>query len=375
MRLAHLGFITIFSCLSFAQAIQNNTCKKCHPTIYREYQTSIHAHSTLATDPIHQAVWQRHPAKKSGNYNCKGCHTNDPFTSKAPEKSDAISCQKCHTIEHIENRKKTNKNIYINKGKYFYAADKARKGDVVSFHETSTFGGLFTHTIGSPFHKIDYGNDLYYNGKVCLGCHDHKQNALGFTICDLEVKPSANQEHTCISCHMPQVKGTLANQLHTPTHAFHGTSIHTADISMLAKHVDIDLVSQTPTGFALAIHNKATHTLFPHPLRLSQLRISIEHGTKKTTLPPVTFRRLIGTKGEPSAPWLATEVIEDTTIKAGEKRTLSFDSPLQKGDTIIVTLGYYLVAPQNAKTLNLEKRDASRWHPLLHKRFHIDVLR
>ncbi|MDQ7062359.1 MAG: hypothetical protein Q9M43_15070 [Sulfurimonas sp.] len=52
--------------LSFEADIE---CKKCHPTIYKEHQGAMHNNSTIFKDPIHKAVWDKHPAnlKKKAN--------------------------------------------------------------------------------------------------------------------------------------------------------------------------------------------------------------------------------------------------------------------------------------------------------------------
>jgi len=42
-------------------------CQKCHPLIYQEFRSSMHAKASIFKDEIHKAVWQRHPAHKKGN--------------------------------------------------------------------------------------------------------------------------------------------------------------------------------------------------------------------------------------------------------------------------------------------------------------------
>jgi len=39
-----------------------------------------------------------------------------------------------------------------------------------------------------------------------MGCHSHKENSLGFTICKTDEKGAKDKEQNCITCHMPQVK-------------------------------------------------------------------------------------------------------------------------------------------------------------------------
>jgi len=362
-----------------ATALENTTCKACHPKIYREYQHSIHARSSTYTDALHKAIWDRHPAKQKDNYKCAKCHTPSDhalITGKTTlndnpiQQSEPISCQACHQIESIKKHAKANQNIYTTKKKYFFSADQKRKGEKVLFKEEHSFFGLFTKTSGSPYHDIDYSNKGFYTGDACMGCHAHKQNSLGFTICDLGVKQGESKE-TCISCHMPQAKGNLANQKSSGTHAFHGTSIHNSTPTHLSHSIDLKLTKQ-PKGFEIHIKNKATHALFVQPLRLGQLRIKIERHDKEIALPSVNFQRVIGKAGKPTMPWLADTVLKDTTLKAHEQRTVQFDTALQKGDTIQITLGYYIANPKIAAKLGIRDPKLSTFIPLASQRITIE---
>jgi len=373
----HFTFLLIlFTATRIVATPENTTCKKCHPVIFAEYQHSIHSKASIFLDPVHKAVWEKHPAKATNNYKCAKCHTpsdhqlvsgRSKLSKNEIQQTEPISCQACHTIEHISTHAKANKNHFTDRKKYFFSADKEKKGTKVVFREESHFLGMFKTKIGSPYHDIDYGNEAYYNGNACMGCHDHKQNGKGFVICDLEVVQGDSKE-TCISCHMPQTLGSLANQVHTATHAFHGTSIHNSDTEMLAKYIQLSLKKQTD-GFTIAVKNKATHTLFPQPLRLAQLKVEIERDGKTIILPAVSFARVIGHAGKPAMPWLADSVISDTSIKAHETRDVSYQTVLKKGDTVIVEFGYYLVNPKAAERLGITDKDATGFIHLKKVRF------
>ena len=379
MKIDKILFILFFLTLFSQASLENTTCKKCHPVIFEEYQNSMHSKASVFKDPIHKAVWDKHPAKTKGNYKCAKCHTpsdhalmegKTKLTDNAVQENEPISCQQCHRIQSIEKHTKANKNIMSKKEKYFFSADKARKGTKVEFKEESTLFGLMTKVSGSPYHDIDYSNENYYNGNVCMGCHSHKQNGKGFTVCDLEVEQKDSKE-TCISCHMPKVKGSLANQKQSATHAFHGMNIHKSTPELLSKYIKLSLTKETNT-FTVTIKNEATHTLFPQPLRLNQLRISIERDGKSIELKPVNFRRVIGSNGKPSMPWLADAVISDNTIKAHEIRKVTFDTTLQTGDSVVVKFGYYMANPKAAKKLGIEDPSATRFIVLTKKRFDIE---
>ena len=372
--LALLSLLTFYS----QAALEDAACKKCHPVIFQEYQDSMHAKASIYKDPIHKAVWDKHPAKQKGNYKCAKCHTpsdhalvegKTKLTDNAIQENEPISCQLCHRIQSVEKHAKANKNIMSKKEKYFFSANKEKKGQKIIFKEEKTLFGLMTKTSGSPYHDIDYSNENFYTGEMCMGCHAHKQNGKGFVVCDLEVKKK-NDKNTCISCHMPKVKGSLANQKESKTHAFHSISIHNGTPETLTKYVKLSL-DTTANGFTVSIKNEATHTLFPQPLRLNQLRVEIERGDKTITLDPKNFVRIIGTNGKPSMPWLATEVLKDTTIKAHETRKVDFTTKLQKGDVVTVRFGYYIANPKAAEKLDIKEKSATEFTVLSKKRFHI----
>ncbi len=353
--------LLFISFLAAKTPLENTTCKACHPIIFAEYQHSQHAKASIWNDPVHKAVWDKHPNKEQGKYTCAKCHTPSDHSLKGGrgvpagntvQKDEPISCQGCHRIESIEEHVHANRNVIQAKPKYFYSADAKRKGEKVIFHETSSFFGLFKKTTGSPYHDIDYGNDLFYTGKMCLGCHDHKQNGKGFALCDLGVK-QGDSNATCISCHMPQKPGTMVNLKHTATHASHDMTIHRGTLAELSRYIKLSL-KPASQGFTITLHNEATHTLFAQPLRVAQLRVSIHRDGKTTVLPPRQYVRVIGTQGKPSMPWLADTVLKDTSIKALETREEHFDTVLKKGDKVEIVLGYYLVNPKVAGKLGLE---------------------
>ncbi len=378
MRSSIALFLLLFATTQTYAVLENTTCQKCHPIIYQEYQNSIHSKSSIYKDAIHKAVWDKHPAKEKGNYNCAKCHTPSDHSLMSGEstladndiqQTEPISCQQCHMIESVEKHAKSNKNILTAKAKTFFAADKALKGTKVVFKEENSFFGMVTTKKGSPHHDIDYSNEGYYNGDSCMGCHSHKQNSKGFAVCDMEVKQGDSKEN-CISCHMPQVKGSRANQTESKTHAFHGHNIHDVTPALLSKYVKLS-VNQNSNGFDVSIKNEATHTLFPQPLRLGQLKVSIERDGKVLELKTESFARVIGTNGQPSMPWIADAIISDTSIKAHETRMVNYDTVLQKGDIVDIQFGYHMVNPTAAKILNITDESARKFIILTRERIAI----
>ena len=325
-----------------------NTCKGCHPIITSEFQDSFHKKSTTAEDKVHKAVWDKHPAKAKGKYKCAKCHT------PSENREVGITCITCHTITDIEEHSVSNKNIYETKDKTLYSAQKGMEDKKVIYHEKSSWFGLFKETTGSPYHDIDYTNKNFYTGKMCMGCHSHKQNSHKFSVCDTDMKVAKDENSNCITCHMPQVQGSATNIRASKTHAFHGFAGVRNAPKLLSKYVDINY-SKTDSGFNIIIHNKAPHNLLTHPLRVVALKTTLKRDGKVEELQTFKFVKIIGTEGKPSMPWLATEIVKDNMIKDNEKRVVSFDKKLQLGDEIETVLGYYIVNPKVSKKLGLDK--------------------
>ncbi len=350
----------------------SHTCQACHPAIYREYSRSMHARASIYGDPVHRAIWNLHPDRKAGRYSCGHCHTpSDPSLTRGEalprentiQREEPIPCQSCHRISRIEHHARADRNIYRPEARTFYAADPRRKGSVLRYHETTFLGGLFGGISGSPFHTVDYGNELYYNGEVCLGCHSHKQNAKGFAICDLGVERRPGDK-SCIQCHMPKTDGPLANQKPGTRHAFHGSNLHDPEgTKRMGRYIKLSY-RPVENGFNVVLKNTAPHTLFAQPLRLGELRGSLYRNGEVIPLPSRKFFRRIGHDGHPTPPWLADSVLKDSTIRAHESRTFHYSSPLEPGDLLTLTLGYHPVDPAMAKKIPGIPKEATRFLPI-----------
>jgi hypothetical protein len=357
---------TLFTLFSLQlSATDTTTCKGCHPTIYNEFQQSFHKKSSIKEDIVHKAVWDKHPAKAKGNYKCAKCHTPQN------QKHEGISCVTCHTITDIKIHPKSNENIYEQKPKTLYSAEKGMEEKKVIYQEKSSWFGLVKKTIGSPYHDIDYSNENYYTGKICMGCHSHKQNGKGFELCKVKMDGADNKKQNCITCHMPKVKGSATTIRESQTHAFHGFAGVRNAPEMLSKYVDINHTI-LENGFDISISNNSPHPLLTHPLRVLKLKTTLKRAGKTQKLKTHTFLKIIGTNNQPSMPWLATQVVKDTMIQAKESRIISFDTKLQTGDEIEIILGYHIVNPKVAPKLGLEKEKAlSQFTALKHAYFKV----
>ncbi len=365
-------FVLIFAILAVdavAGFEESKKCQKCHPIIYDEFYGSSHRKSSVYTDPIHKAVWDKHPLKTQEKYTCAVCHTpadkellkrleeGKPALPQANEAQleEGISCVSCHTIESIEIHEKANKNILSTKPKTLFSAREGQENEKnVQLKTTSSFFGMFSQKSGSPYHTIDYSNKGFYNGDMCMGCHSHKQNAHKFEVCTTtQAKDTNNTKGNCISCHMPSVKGTM-NTIHkTDMHIYHGFTGASNSPKMLAQYVKIAF-NQSNEGFEVSIKNEATHPLFLHPLRVAQLQVTVASKDQNIILEPITFKRVIGANKKQSMPWLADSIVTDTQIQNNENRKVLFDHKLQIGDTVEVKMGFYILSKVSSKKLGLD---------------------
>jgi len=343
-------------------------CKACHATIYSEFQSSPHKKASIYGDKIHKAVWDKHPLKTKEKYSCAKCHTPSDKeligslkegVSALPksnhiENNEPISCTYCHQIKDVEKHSKANKNIMTTKPKTLYSARVTQKSDSnVEYRDKTSWFGMVKETTGSPFHNIDFTNENFYSGKTCTGCHSHKQNSNKLAICDMEIGKHNITKETCISCHMPQVKGSFVHSKDTKTHSYHGFTGVLHKPQMLNKFVDFGF-KKVSNGFDITIKNSASHSLLLHPLRVGELKVSIIRDNKEQKLDSIKFMRVLADNNNTATvPWLATQVLKDDHIKAGESRKINFKANIQKGDVIEVKLGHYTVNPKVAPKLGL----------------------
>lgn len=335
----------LYANASFAPSSE---CKSCHPNIYKEFESSMHQNATVYKDPIHAAVWNKHPInKKKQKYVCAKCHTpaannlSDMLgkgTKGMPDPenathNEAVSCAYCHRIESIKPMSKSNTNIISKKDKHYF--------------------GTLKDAVKSSFHTTSSENANFNNGNVCVGCHSHKQNKAKLNVCSTNLANEMD-EANCVSCHMPKVAGSVSTQRKTEQHAFHGFPGTHSNQDMLAKYVDLELLKNI-NSFDVSVNNKSSHALLLHPLRVAQLRVTIERDGTKEKLKTEVFVRVIGKDGKPTPPWIANAVVKDTMIKHNEKRVITYNKQLLRGDKVYMTLGYFLVKPKAAKKFGLDK--------------------
>ena len=350
---------------SEAEFQSNESCKKCHPEIYKEYTTSMHRNATIFKDPIHKAVWDKHPANsKKQRYQCAKCHTptadniQDMLgkdTKGIPDATNethtqGILCTYCHRIESVEHGLMSNTNkIHPEKKDYYGTRDKPLR---------------------SRKHYQKYSED-FKTGKVCMGCHSHKKNKAKLDVCVTDMG-EVDDKDNCITCHMPQVKGDVSTKGDTKTYAFHGFPGANQHKEKLLHYINMKFIKED-AGFKISIHNRSPHDLMLHPMRFTQLLVSVERDGKIQEFKAEVFVRMIGKDKKATPPWLANEIVKDTMIKGKETRVVNYDKALQKGDKVKVTLGYYLVKPDVAKKFDVKMNEhISTFHILKNKTYTVE---
>lgn len=339
----------------------NEECRGCHAKIYDEYAASMHASSTPDKDVIHKAIWDKHPHNTQANqYSCGKCHApasknldkmlakgeKAPYDAKDDSHAQAVSCAYCHRIERIEKHPQSNTNIISKEANSYYGSGRG--------------------TLESPYHKIQSKNNEHFaNGNVCVGCHSHNVNAHGLNLCSTNNNDELSKAN-CVSCHMPQVAGSVTELSKGKTHSFHGFAGAHSNSEMLAKYIDIAVLKNID-HFIVNVDNRSSHAMLLHPLRLAVLKISVVRNLKTIELDKEVFVRVIGKDEKPAMPWAANATIKDTMIGANEKRAIKREFKLEKGDRVDVLLGYHLVNPQALEALGLKEQKVATEFTILKK--------
>lgn len=329
-------------------------CASCHQKIYDEYYGSMHANATPDKDPIHKAVWDKHPHNtKLEQYSCGKCHSPaannlDKMLTKGEKAlpdvnnkthQEAVSCAYCHRIESIQKHTQSNTNIITKENKSYFGSTRS--------------------SLESPYHKImTKENEHFANGNVCIGCHSHNVNKSGLNLCSTNVNDEMSGTN-CVSCHMPKVEGSFSSIIETKTHSFHGFAGAHYNSDMLSKYVNISVLRNID-NFIVNVDNQSSHALLLHPMRMAVLKINVLRDGKTIELEKEVFVRVIGKDGKPAMPWAADTTIKDTMIQANEKREVKRDFKLQKGDKVNVVLGWFLVNPKALKSLGLENEKVAK---------------
>jgi len=363
-KLAVLLLLSGFACANM-QFAKNKECSSCHPTIYNEYKTSQHAKATIFKDPIHGAVYEKHPQyTKKDMYRCGHCHTptannlsallksNNGVTPDADNETqnEAVSCAYCHRIEDIKHGVAMNQNLVSLKEKVYMTA-KSNPSE-------------------SPFHGLKTNKSIFKDGKMCMGCHSHKSNKKEFQVCATNMNNNASKK-SCIECHMHKVDGPPSTMSKVENHTFHGFPGLHGDLTHLSQYIKMNIsTKEDKKMFTVMIDHDVPHPSLLHPLRSSKLVVTVTRDGDVTKMQTRKILKKIGTESKPSAPWLATQIVHDTRIPANTKIAYPYAWDLKNGDVITATFGYYLVKPKALKKFDLkENKEATKFRVIKKETF------
>jgi len=328
---------------------KSEKCEECHALIYEEWQSSMHAMSSLHKDNAHKAVYEKRSAAllakgQSVSYMCATCHMPmaeniaDLMAGKAQpdgtkwQELEGTGCTFCHRIEAIVEGEQLN-HYKLNKDGAYGVSNPAEK---------------------APHKTIK--SAIFGDGQVCMGCHSHLVNPKGASICVMKEEGQAN----CVTCHMPKTEGSPASNSSKDSHMDHGI-LGGHDMEMLKKAVSlegsVEGKGETRT-VNITVSNKISHA-FPstNPMRMAFLKVTAvdKNGTivwENFKESPMEDKQALffkafqggGQVGVPS--WEAEGVAFDTRLKAGEKRTITYTLPKGEITTIKAVVIYRLFAPQ-----------------------------
>ena len=347
--------LLIFTFSLEAKYLDTQTCKECHEDIHYEHTQSMHHKSSLFKDEIHAKVKN---AVNKEKYSCALCHMPASSNLRAlmkgeaqPDKRDVrqvdgVSCYYCHQIKDIYHTKKYNINI-----------SSAKDG------EKPTMYGNLMNPDDSDKHKAA-SNDIYKNSQVCMGCHSHKENVLGFEVCRTQEKEAPQSD--CIRCHMPKADGgnekfNKKGRSEYATHTFLG--VHSPE--MVKKAVKLDLeYDKEESLLHVDITNMMGHYIITHPMRLKFVKTVIKRdgkiiwsNFKKSPIEDKEATFLIVLKDKDDKPTIPNKAVGykiNQNLKAKATKRVTYKVPkLQKGDEVISEWVSYIINPKIAKKLDI----------------------
>ncbi len=315
------------------------SCAPCHKTIYDEWGASMHAQSSRASDPAHNAVFSAFSqamAKtgKKAPYFCASCHNPaSEAMAKTSSSMPGIPCTFCHGAEGVSEGKMFNT--------YNLATTITAPSAQQAPHKVSQW------SFAQPF-------------MMCLGCHGKMVNGKGTVICSADLEGYSN----CVKCHMEEKAGPPAEGSAKSSHYSHFfPGGH--DKEMLKKGISLSLGAEM--GKLIVIVKNDNPHFFPstNPMRAAYLKVLVldKEGKPLFESPAPAagqkelFMRVFSADGKVGVPtWEAKEAL-DSRIKDHEERALTYDLP--KGAAKAKAALYYrLVTPAAAAKLGIPAKSA-----------------
>jgi hypothetical protein len=332
--------------------LSSRKCSRCHSEIYDQWKDSVHANSTASKDPIHGLFYSAvvgdpktegvRTGKNKNKYPvCLQCHA--PAAAKAGKTkldakvsfSEGVNCIACHTLSKFTGTKKKGGGLKLGMQAYEYSHNQLQgpNGTTSRRHKKFGKGGVANNP------------GLFKTSKMCLGCHDQRNNSKKVPLCQTGGEiTTAGGSTTCQTCHMPVVNG-ISN------HSMAGG--HSAE--MVSKGL-VMTINAKKVADMLQIKVNATN-LLPHnfptgaPFRNFYITVTAQDSQgnilwKSSKTHPMKddkkamFMYMIGDdNNKPAPPPKATKVLGDTRLKPNETRILNYEIPANS--VVIVTAKAY----------------------------------
>lgn len=358
--------------------VTSEVCGTCHKEIYAEWKTSMHAQSSALSDPIHAALYKKvmgdprteGVTNKKGKYPvCLNCHAPNAALSKKTKLDavasydEGVSCIFCHTITGFKGTEKPDGKLQLGVQAYEISTSalQSPSGRNYTTMPASSDGAAF-----HPFPMVAGEQALVKTDKLCLGCHDQRNNSNGVPLCvtGAEIQHSGT-DVSCQSCHMPTVPTEDGHASHTMLGG------HDANVVRRGVYVDLKL---NPQGDVVDAELKLTNRL-PHnfptgaPFRNVVIKVaaydangkelwrSPEADAFKEKSDMVLVYRLGDGQGNPSMPPPAKEALSDTRLTPHEQRVLNFSIPAAGVKKVRADLYYNLLWPNMVKQMTHLSKD------------------
>ncbi|QKQ24070.1 cytochrome c family protein [Candidatus Ruthia endofausta] len=350
--------------------LSSKKCSRCHSDIYEQWESSMHAKSTALKDPIHGLFYDAvvgnprvkgvRMGKNKDKYPvCLECHS--PAAAKEGKTqlnakrsfSEGVNCIACHSLTKFKGTKKKSGGLKLGMKAYEYSSNQIQGPNGTSKkHKNFGKGGVANNP------------GLFKTSKVCLGCHDQRNNSKKVPLCQTGGEIiSAGGSTTCQSCHMPVIEG-ISNHTMAGGHSAEMVSKGLVMTINIKKVSDMFQIKVNATN--LLPHNFPTGA----PFRNFYITVTAQnsHGDvlwqSSKTHPmkddkQAMFMYIIGDdNNKPTSPPKATKVLGDTRLKPNETRVLNYTIS-SNGVAIITAKAYYdllLVAIKDKFGSKLSKR-------------------
>jgi hypothetical protein len=371
--------------------ISAEICQTCHEEIYRQWKGSMHAQSTALADPIHGAFYgmevgdpraEGQVHKKTGSFPvCLQCHAPNAARDKTTKLdahvaySEGVNCVACHTLQNYKGIEGEDGKLRL--GLQAYQVSDNLQGPAafprgvqqLAAAGDDLFGGAVDTAgdsqkpnphLGEPVEidgieipalTMEASPFLMKTSDACMGCHDRRNNAQNVALCATgDEFVESGSRVACQSCHMPVSNGLVDHSMgggHDPA------MLKRAVVFDVRSELDGEIVKTT-----VVMQNSQPHSVpTGAPFRNMYVKLTAydaqgevvwqnaEGHPAKDDPKAYLYYSLADDKGMPAPPPTATQVGEDTRLKAHERRELVYEIPAEGVVLVRGELFYNLLWP------------------------------